>query len=400
MPRPIRPAPFEGEGATAMTFRRELRIDFFRGLALMMVLVNHIEIWSGRLVVEPWAMVSLGFSDAAEIFVFLSGFVFAIAYSQVLERDGLAACTRKACWRAFEVYRAYLLVSWLVIAIGALCMRWGPPYYHQYLLIGERPWPSFLATWTLQFHPLGFEILAIYVVILPAMPLLLYLARRAAWLAWTISAGTYLLALILPDLNPTRFGDQLPWFFNPFSWQFLFFLGVWLGIPGRQPAARFPRWLLTLASLFMLALGLFVVKLSPSVLDWEPSLADRLGTLLFIGEQLSVKTILGPLRLLHFFALVHLSVRLLPRDLGFWSSSLARPFVVCGQHSLEVYAFGLLVTFLAVFAITNRPIADATVVAVSLLACIASTGFAYGMRWWKTGAALRSNNRSSSAAAA
>ena len=371
-----------------MPSRRELRIDFFRGLALMMVLVNHIEIWAGRLVVEPWALVSLGFSDAAEIFVFLSGFVFAITYSRVLDRDGLAACMRKACWRAFEVYRAYLLVSWLVIAIGALCMRWGPPSYHAYLRIGERPWQSFLSTWTLQFHPFGFEILAIYVVILPAMPLLLYLARRVPWMAWTISLGMYLLALIFPDLNPTRFGDQLPWFFNPFSWQFLFFLGLWLGRPGRRPAALLPHWLLTIASLLLLALGLFARKLSPQVLAWEPSLADQLGTLLFVCEQLSVKTILGPLRLLHFFALVYLTVRLLPRELGFWSSAPARPFVVCGQHSLEVYAFGLLVTFLMVFAIMNRPIADATVVAASLVACLALAGFAYGMRWWKTGGAL------------
>ena len=54
---------------TFATGPRDLRIDFFRGLALYMIFVDHV---TG----DPLSMLTyriLGFSDAAEIFVILSG---------------------------------------------------------------------------------------------------------------------------------------------------------------------------------------------------------------------------------------------------------------------------------------------------------------------------------------
>jgi hypothetical protein len=70
---------------TSSIVTRDLRIDFFRGLALYMILVDHV-------VGDPIGKLtfrSVGFSDAAELFVFLSGISCAIVYSGVLAADYL-----------------------------------------------------------------------------------------------------------------------------------------------------------------------------------------------------------------------------------------------------------------------------------------------------------------------
>jgi len=56
---------------------RDLRIDFFRGLALYMVVFDHI----GGDPLSRFTYQGLGFSDAAEIFVYVSGVACGLAYS-------------------------------------------------------------------------------------------------------------------------------------------------------------------------------------------------------------------------------------------------------------------------------------------------------------------------------
>ena len=70
---------------------RDHRIDFFRGLALVFIFWDHIP-------GNPLANLTVrnfGFSDAAEIFVFLAGYAAVLAYGKVARRDGwLVACVR------------------------------------------------------------------------------------------------------------------------------------------------------------------------------------------------------------------------------------------------------------------------------------------------------------------
>ena len=68
---------------------RDLRIDFFRGLALYMIIFDHIP---GD-PLSKFTYARLGFSDAAEIFVFLSGVSCGIVYSRVLSRRASAGCS-------------------------------------------------------------------------------------------------------------------------------------------------------------------------------------------------------------------------------------------------------------------------------------------------------------------
>src|SRR5262249_39961813 len=86
---------------------RDLRIDFFRGLALYMIIFDHV---TG----DPLSKLTyqrVGFSDAAEIFVFLSGVSCGIFYSRLLSRQGIGGLLRSVSWRALHIYTYYLIAS-------------------------------------------------------------------------------------------------------------------------------------------------------------------------------------------------------------------------------------------------------------------------------------------------
>src|SRR5216110_3373581 len=63
---------------------RELRLDLFRGLALWLIFIDHV---SPDLL--TWFTIrSYGFSDAAEIFIFISGYTSAFVYGRSLLESG------------------------------------------------------------------------------------------------------------------------------------------------------------------------------------------------------------------------------------------------------------------------------------------------------------------------
>ena len=88
---------------------------FFRGAALYMIVVDHI-------VGDPLSRFSyqhLGFSDAAEIFVFLSGLGCGIAYARALARYGWGMLLLAVTKRATRIYLYYGATSGIVI-LGAM----------------------------------------------------------------------------------------------------------------------------------------------------------------------------------------------------------------------------------------------------------------------------------------
>ena len=76
---------------------RDIRLDLFRGLALWFIFLDHIPTN-----IVSWLTVrNYGFSDATEIFVFISGYTAVIAYSRMMEQEGwtraAALCGRQSC---------------------------------------------------------------------------------------------------------------------------------------------------------------------------------------------------------------------------------------------------------------------------------------------------------------
>ncbi len=69
---------------------RELRIDLFRGLALWLIFIDHL---SPDLL--TWFTIrNYGFCDAAEIFIFISGYTAAFVYGRAMRESGFLIATR------------------------------------------------------------------------------------------------------------------------------------------------------------------------------------------------------------------------------------------------------------------------------------------------------------------
>ncbi|HYC13824.1 MAG TPA: OpgC domain-containing protein [Stellaceae bacterium] len=68
--------------------KRDLRLDFFRGLALFLIFVDHIP---GNFI-SYFTLRSIGFSDAAEAFIFISGYAASMVYGALMRQHGF-------CWR-------------------------------------------------------------------------------------------------------------------------------------------------------------------------------------------------------------------------------------------------------------------------------------------------------------
>src|SRR3979409_1232783 len=85
-------------------YGRDVRIDFFRGLALYIILVDHIEF-------NPLSKLTyqrFGFSDAAEIFVFVSGLSCGIVCHSILKGRGLPGLFAGVIKRASLIYVYYV----------------------------------------------------------------------------------------------------------------------------------------------------------------------------------------------------------------------------------------------------------------------------------------------------
>ena len=73
--------------------RRDLRLDLFRGLSLLFIFIDHIP----NNVLSYVTLHSIAFSDAAEVFIFISGYAAATVYGRALQRHGGVAATGQIC---------------------------------------------------------------------------------------------------------------------------------------------------------------------------------------------------------------------------------------------------------------------------------------------------------------
>ena len=96
-----------------MTLARDHRIDFFRGLALIFIFWDHVPH-------NPLGQITLrnfGFSDAAEVFVFLAGYAAVLAYGKVLAREGLLIAWVKILRRAWVLYVVHIFLLAMLMGI-------------------------------------------------------------------------------------------------------------------------------------------------------------------------------------------------------------------------------------------------------------------------------------------
>lgn len=320
--------------------QRELRLDLFRGLALWLIYIDHV---SPDLL--TWATIrNYGFSDAAEVFIFISGFTAALVYGRATFEAGFVIGTARVLRRVWQIYAAHLLLFLVLMAEIAFVTSVSekPAFYIQEMEVGEffrQPGSEIIQALFLRFRPLNMDVLPLYVVLMAFLPLVLLVARLHRDLPLACSVALYILTLQY-DLHLSTYPDGF-WSFNPYAWQLLFVFGAWCALGGGKRLSP----ILESRAVFWLAVAYLCAALFVTMTWYYPSLETLIpGWLARLIYPIN-KTDFDILRFAHFLALAVVVLRFVPADWAGLRSAWARPLILCGQYSLQIFALGVALSF-------------------------------------------------------
>jgi hypothetical protein len=371
-----------------LTTQRDLRLDLFRGIALWLIFLDHIP---SNLV--SWITIrNYGFSDATEIFIFISGYTAAFVYGKVMLERGFVISSARILRRAWQIYVAHIFLFAIYLAeISYVARSFDNPLFAEEMNILDflkQPDVTIVQAMLLKFKPVNMDVLPLYIVLMMMFPPILWLLLRSATLALAVSAGVYVGALV--------FGVNLPafpegdWYFNPFAWQLLFVFGAWCALGGADRLTVVLNSRITLAVAIGYLCMAFYVALSwhlPAVMS--PRVTQWLEDVIYPID----KTNLDVLRFAHFLALATVTIWFIPRH---WPPLNARwlyPAILCGQHSLEIFCLGVFLAFAGHFAMVEISGALWMQVLISALGILTMIAAAALIGWYKRADERRPGSR-------
>jgi len=354
---------------------RDHRLDFWRGVALVMIFANHVP---GNFL-ENLTHRNYGVSDSAELFVFLAGFSAALAYFGKFLADPLVGAGRvlQRTWSLYVAHIVLIVAAAAVFFVAAMYLKdvhWAAAYGLD--VLSTEPIRGFVGLATLG-HQLGyFNILPLYVVLFLMLPALMWLAARNLGLALAASVTLYVWShvdgLRLPSY-PTDFG----WFFEPLRWQLLFAIGFCAGVLAREgrpvpfhPAAYAAAVVVLVAGFAVAVFGLFPV---PGALP----VPDFLYTVDKSGLSLP--------RLAHVLALVyvvaHAPYALFDRLV--WRLGPDSALVRIGRNSLPLFCIGSILAVIGQVVVRASGENAALAAAFVAVGVIVHIGAAHTIEWWR-----------------
>ncbi|GGF18790.1 membrane protein [Aliidongia dinghuensis] len=356
---------------------RDPRLDFFRGIALFVILVSHTRgNW-----LSDWIPARFGLSDAAAMFVFVSGYAGGLAFGGVYKRAGWLLGSARIGLRVWQLYIAQLAIVLVVAALAVAANRLlpGQDDYRSVLQLDHLfadPADALLGIVTLTYVPHYLDILPVYMVVLAMVPVAVALARLVHPLA-VLAASAALWALANAyDWNLPSPSDPRGWFFNPFCWQLLFFTGFSLSMKWLTPPPADRR--IFRAAVAYILFGVAVTV--PAIYETVPGLDLVQAWILGHAD----KTFLDPLQILHFFATAYVAVYLLTGRLHLIQGQTVRPLVKCGQQALSIFLAGILLADLAGMAFDLLGTGFVAQVLVNGVCFAVLFAVAYGVAWIKS----------------
>ncbi len=363
--------------APVVTSGRDLRLDLFRGIALWLIFLDHIP---SNLV--AWATIrNYGFSDATEIFVFVSGYTAAFVYGKEMHERGFVIAGARILKRAWQIYVAHVFLFAIYLAeISYVATSFENPLYAEEMNILDflkQPDVTIIQALLLKFKPSNMDVLPLYIILLLLFPPTLWLLQFRSTLALAASVLLYVLTWV--------FGWNMPsyptghWYFNPFAWQLLFVFGAWCALGGAQRLSAVLQSPVTLAIALGYLLFGFVISLTWYLPGMSQYVPHWLEEVIYPIDKVN----LDVLRFAHFLALAVVTVRFVPRDWPLLKTWWAWPPIVCGQHSLEIFCVGVFLSFAAHFAMVEVSGAFWLQAVVSLLGIVIMIAAAAMLTWYK-----------------
>lgn len=343
--------------------KRDLRIDFIRGIVMLVLVVVHLDFFS---IYNFFAWERIGVIAGAEGFVILSGFVVGMLYGNRIRLHGWSGITTKLWERAIKLYQANLGV---ILAVALLSLL---PFWNAYKLMTFTdvatntvyqlyPQPGLpfpLAVWQLlrlQFGPHQFQIMGLYVLLLFLTPLLLWLLHKRLVLVLLVASwGMYIFNVYQPSM-PT--GAQFEYGFPILTWQVLYLHGVAAGYYKESLAklmdTGFRKPILIVSGILFFAFMFFTLNNPNPEMPAFARLSiippDVFGNLY---NKYFLKNTLGILRLVNYAMVLVFGSYILTR---FWKplhQAFGWFFLPIGQASLYVFIMHIFVLYI----VSNIPI--------------------------------------------
>jgi len=311
-------------------------VDFVRGLGLWIIYVDHIY----PNVCSNLTLQAFGFSDFAEIFVFVSAYLGAAMYQRALAAGGFPAAIAKLRLRVARLYVAHILTMSALLLLLWLFDTRGTSLNNQSMYAWvPHPAEYGVRILTLMYAPPVAALLPLYILAAPLILGAVWGLSRAPRSVVAFSALVWLAGQFRALDLPVMTRDEA-WFFRPLAWQFLFVIGVASRLYSDQ-WLRFAlqRWVIRL-ELCVVAVA-FLLKMAARVPAAVPALV-HLGTFARVLGREAGKAHLSPFRLMHFLCLLGLFVVFSARHRQWLSSWPARVAIAYGQNSLLIYCLGVL----------------------------------------------------------
>jgi hypothetical protein len=321
-----------------------------------------------------------GFSDATEIFVFISGYTAVIAYARMMERDGWVRSAARIYRRVWQLYVAHILlfvaftaqIVWVSIARVIEEM--------ELMGLGENPYQAILAAALLQFRPVNLDILPLYIVLLAIFPFVLPAILRWPFAVLAVSLVLY-AATCRFNWNLPAYPENKVWYFNPLAWQVVFYVGAAFAVLGTELARldRF-RWPISIAAVLYLLFSAFIA------LSWHYNPLEQLVPP-WVARQIYPidKTNIDSLRFLHFLAMAWLVRLLVPADAAFLRWRVFEPLRRCGEQSLLIFCIGTFLALTAQIVVSHFEESLLSQIVVSVAGIIVMCAAAYVAAWFKGG---------------
>jgi hypothetical protein len=324
---------------------RDFRIDLFRGLSLWLIFLDHIP----ESVFNSITMRNFGFSDAAEILVFLSGLASGIVYGRVARESGPARAAVRAFRRGVEIYLAQIVLIALYTALALFFAHWNERYLHDanVAIFQSAPGSTAFQALILRYTPVNIDALSLMVVLHLALAVVLPLMVRRPTIVLIASAALYVASHWFDWSIPAYPRGFI--YFNPLDWQLLYVIAVWWALTGKEhfQSLEASRALsLSCAAFLLFALIITLGWRYPALKALDP---QWLSDLIYPIE----KSDLAVLRLLHFLALAFVCWHIIPSNHAVLQSRWLRPLIQCGEHSLMIFCASVLLSFAAHFVLVQ-----------------------------------------------
>jgi hypothetical protein len=356
---------------------RDLRLDLFRGVANWAIYLDHIP----DNVVNWITTRNYGFSDAADLFVFISGYTASFVYARMMLERGFIVGATRLTKRVWQLYVAHIILFVIYIAaISYLALRFGDSnLINEFNVAGlvDNATETLRQGLFLKFKPVNLDVLPLYIVLMGLFPPVLWFMLRQPNLT--------MIASIVLWLVSRQVGWNLPaypagvWYFNPFAWQVLFVFGAWCALGGARKNADIINSPYTL----WFCVAYLIFALIMTMAGRFPDFGAMFPDWLYSAFNPNDKTNLAPYRFIHFAVIVILVIRFIPKDWAALEWRVFDPLIVCGQQSLAVFCVGVFLSFVGHFELSMSTGSLFAQIFVSLTGIAIMTIVAYYISWSK-----------------